>query len=266
MRVHVAPSPASAGPGHALSTFLIDDTLAIDAGALGISWSPVKLAKVRDVFLTHTHIDHVAGLPIFLDTYYGLGPPPVIHGLPATLQSLRDDLFNDRLFPDFVRLSTILPPFLILNEVTPGVPTQRGPFTITPFLVDHPVPTASYLIDDGHTVLAIITDTAAVPDVYARIAAIPRLGAIFLECAFPNEQAQLAQVSKHLTPSLFAEAAAVFPDSVPIYVIHIKPRFYDSVCAELRDAGLLGRCSIAEPGSIIEILPRGSHSQARTAV
>ena len=253
MRVQLAPAPASAGPGHALSTFLIDDTLAIDAGALGSSWTPDALGTVQDVFLTHSHIDHIGGLPVFLDTRYDLGPPPTIHGLSSTLRSLREDLFNDRLFPDFVKLSRIMPPFLMLSEVDPDVPVTVGKYTITPLAVHHTVPTVSYLIDDGEVVLAILTDTAPVRSVFERVAATSRLGAVLLECSFPRGQGPLAAVSKHLTPDQFAEAVGLFPLTVPVYAIHVKPRFYPEIVAELTELGLLNVRGIADPGMVIEV-------------
>lgn len=255
MRVQIAPSPATAGPGHALSTFLIDDEIAIDAGALGMGWPPNALARVHDIFITHSHIDHLAGLAVFLDTVYDLGPPPTIHALSASLRVIREDLFNDRLFPDFVKLSRVLPPFLTLSEVDPEIPIQVGKYTITPVTVHHTVPTVNYLIDDGETVLAILTDTAPVPGVFERVAAIPRLGAVLLECSFPRSQARLADVSKHLTPVQFGEAAGVLPLSVPVYAIHIKPRFYTEVVAELNELDLLNFQGVAEPGDVIEVRP-----------
>ena len=260
MRIQVAPSPAGSGPGHSLSTFLVDDALAIDAGGLGMGWPTERLAQIEHVFLTHSHIDHLAGLAIFLDTIYLLGTPPTIHALHATLQSIREDLFNDRLFPDFVRLSQIIPPFLRLAEVQPDTPVSVGQYTLTPVAVAHPVPTVTYLIDDGELVVAIITDTLPVPAIYDRIAAIPRLAAVFLECAFPQKQAVLAASSGHLTPSQFAEAVRTFPTAVPVYAIHIKPRYYHEVVAELKELNLPNFRGVAEPGKVIRITPRRRRS------
>jgi|YNPBryunderm2012_1023409.scaffolds.fasta_scaffold28763_2 ribonuclease BN (tRNA processing enzyme) len=253
MRIQLAPSPAGAGPGHSLSTFLVDGVLAIDAGGLGMAWPPEQLAKIEHVFITHSHIDHLAGLAIFLDTVYQLGPPPTIHALPATLESMREDLFNDRLFPDFVRLSQNISPFLHLAEVHPDKPVQAGRHTLTAVLMAHPVPTVNYLIDDGDLVVALLTDTLLLPTVFARLAATPRLAAVFLECAFPQTQARLAANSGHLTPAKFAEAARIFPTEIPIYAIHIKPRYYHEVVTELKKLSLPNFRGVAEPGKVIRV-------------
>lgn len=71
MRLHVVTGSANC-PGHPLSCLLIDDRVAVDAGALGWFAPPETQALVQHVLLTHSHIDHTAGLPIFLDNVYGL--------------------------------------------------------------------------------------------------------------------------------------------------------------------------------------------------
>jgi phosphoribosyl 1,2-cyclic phosphodiesterase len=226
----------SAGPtaGHPLTGFLIDGVLAVDAGPLGHALTVDEQAAVTDVLLTHSHIDHVAGLPVFLDTVYRTRPAcPVVHGLPHTLGTLRSDLFNGRLMPDFIDMSRVLPPFLRVKEVTPDRPFMVGKYTITPLAVQHTVPTVGYVIDDGEIAVALLTDTAPVLPVFDRVADTPRLVAVFLECSFPRRMAELAKVTTHLTTEQFLDAAGQFPDHVRKYAVHIKPRFWDEVTAEV---------------------------------
>ena len=85
---------AAPGGGFPLTGVLVNDDLAVDAGPLGHALPVSDLARVRDVLLTHSHLDHVAGLPVFLDAVYGLGPPPAIWGLKATLAAVQSHLFN----------------------------------------------------------------------------------------------------------------------------------------------------------------------------
>ena len=61
----------------------------------------------------------------------------------------------------------------------------------------------------------------------------------------------LAAVSKHLTPAMFAAEARKLARQVPFIAVHIKPRFYDQVVAEL--GGLdLADVQIGEPGATYE--------------
>ena len=233
MRVDfLAAGPA--GVGHALSTFLIDGVLALDAGALGWALAPAELARVRNVLLTHSHIDHVAGLPVFLDTVYGLAAPPAIYAPAATLDSLRRDLFNDRLMPDFIALSAVLPPFLTLHPVPELIPFPVGDYAVTAYPLDHTVPTVAYLVDDGTDAIALVTDTAPVPAVIDAIGAHARLRTLYLEASFPNCEQILADVSRHLTAAQHLELAARLPPGVRVVPVHVKPRFADEVWRELR--------------------------------
>ena len=232
-------STGSPAPGHALTGFLLDGTLAIDAGPLGTFGTLAQQGAVQQVLLTHAHIDHVAGLPILLDTVYCLNStPPTVYGTRDTLEILQRDLFNDRLMPDFIGMSNRMTPFLHLKEIEPNRPFRIGRYSITALPVDHTIPTVAYLIDDQTSTVAIITDTAPIPEVMKPLARWPRLRAVFLECSFPDRLLDLATISKHLTTGTFADMVRYLPATVPVYAIHIKPRLYDEIAAELAELNL----------------------------
>jgi ribonuclease BN (tRNA processing enzyme) len=236
MRVHVCTAPVS--PGHPTTTLVVDGVLAVDAGGLGWFAPPAELARVAHVLLTHTHIDHVAGLPIFLDTVYGLAaPPPTVAATAVTLAALRAHVFNNTIMPDFVELGRHIPPFLVERELTPGTPTRLGRYEVTAHEVTHTVPTVAYVIDDGTDAVAVVTDTAPVPELIARLAATPRLRTVYLESSFPVAEAALAVLTCHLTTVQFLEAAATLESAgVRVVPIHVKPRYAAEITAELRAA------------------------------
>ena len=91
-----------------LSSILVNDTIALDAGCLGLYHSPQEQARVRHVLLSHSHIDHLASLPIFVENAYeGKTDCVHIYGSAAVLDSCQRDLFNDRLqeWEDFYNFS-----------------------------------------------------------------------------------------------------------------------------------------------------------------
>src|SRR5689334_15105484 len=53
-----------------------------------------------DIFLTHTHLDHIFGLTFLLDIMYVCPLKRVtVHALPDKLAALRAHLFSEELFP-----------------------------------------------------------------------------------------------------------------------------------------------------------------------
>ncbi len=229
MRVRVLG--ACPGGGHPLTGVLVNDDLAVDAGPLGHAAPVAELARIRHVLLTHAHIDHVAGLPGFLDAVYGLGPPPAVWATRPTLAAVQAHLFNGTLWPDFVAMSERLAPFLTLHELVPDVAAAVGRYTVTPLALDHTVPTVGYVIDDGTVAAAVVTDTAPVPAVFDRLAKWKRLKLVLLEASFPDHEAPLAAASKHLTVSQFRALAERLPARVTVRAMHVKPRWAAEIAA-----------------------------------
>jgi ribonuclease BN (tRNA processing enzyme) len=239
--VQIRLLPSSAAPDHAavfqyLMSYLINDEIAIDAGAIGLYQTPQEQARVRHVFLSHSHLDHVASLPMFLENVYQGdedGEPVQVYGTAPVLESLQRDLFNDRTWPDFIALSLGGRPFLRLVPIEPDVPVEVAGVRVTPVPVTHVVPTVAFVVEDATAGVAIVSDTGPTEAVWRHLNRLPNLRAVFLEASFPDELAWLADVSQHLTPALFRAEVRKLTARVPLRVIHIKPRHYDRVKRQL---------------------------------
>ena len=253
MRIQILPATVQGTPGHGVTGFIVDGVLAVDAGQLGQFGTCAEQAAIRDVLLTHSHLDHIAGLPTFLDNVYGLADvAPTIHAPEPTLDALRSDLFNGRIWPDFIGMSKAMAPFVEVRACEPNRPFPCGRYTVIAIPLNHNVPTVAYLIDDGRDAVAIVTDTSPVPAVFESLGKWPRLRAVFLECSFPRRLKDLAIASQHLTVADFAAAVALLPPSLPVFAIHIKPRYWDEIGAEVRSLGLKN-VQIGEPGRVIDV-------------
>lgn len=253
MKVMLVPSAPGAATFQFLTTLLVNDVVAIDAGSLGQFGTPTEQGRVRDVFLTHAHMDHVATLPIYLENVSDNSAHcPTVYATEPVLEVVRRDILNDRLFPDFVRLSHDGPPLVRLEPLTLGMPVKVAGLSVTAVAVDHVVPTVGYLVDDGTSEFAFVTDTAPTDAIWDLANACPRLKAVFLELTFPEDQAWLAGVAKHLTPRLFAGELRKVRAGVPVYAIHLKARFRDQILRELADLHL-PNIQVLEPGRVIEI-------------
>jgi len=242
LKITLLPSsPAdSGGDLQYLTTFLIDDAIAIDAGSLGFVRSPTEQRRIRDVFLSHTHIDHIASLPIFLENVYveNSGSAVKVHAGEAVLQSLHSDVFNDRVWPDFFQLSKLGKKFVESAVLTPGTPVTIGRLRITPVPVNHVVPTLGFIVEDDKSAVVFSADTAATEEIWRRANDLPNLKAVFLEVTFPKELTALADLTKHLTPEGFAAEMRKVTRPVPFYAFHLKPRFAAQVLKELEELRL----------------------------
>ena len=250
MKISLLPSSLASNDDCALqylTTFLIDDVLAIDAGSLGFFRTPQEQARIKNVLVSHSHIDHVDSLPTFIDNVCG-GPGVVtLHASEWVLNCLQNDLFNDRVWPDFFRLSRQGDVFLQTAVLTPFVPVQLDGFTVTPVPVDHVVPTLGFLVENATTAVVISSDTGPTEEIWRRANALPNLAGVFLEVTFPNSMAGLAAHSRHHTPCSFGQELRKLRRPVPAFAYHLKALFHAQVVQELHELGL-SNLTIAQPG------------------
>jgi ribonuclease BN (tRNA processing enzyme) len=243
MKIILIPSTtAGGGPEHYQfsSSAVVNDTLAIDAGCLGFFRSAQDQARIKHVLISHTHIDHVASLPIFVENAYEGKPDCVtIHGSADVLDSCQRDLFNDRIWPDFIALSKNNErPFLKLARFDPGQTIELEGLRITAVSLDHVVPTVGFLVEDQHAAVAFVSDTGPTEEIWRVCNRTPNLKGVFLEGCFPNNLEWLAKVSRHLTPAMVAAELKKLTRPARIHIVHIKARFQTQIIAELRGLGL----------------------------
>ena len=232
-----APAPGQTGRQY-LTSFLINETVAVDAGCLGLYRTPEEQARVRHVLLSHSHVDHLASLAAFVDNVYQAGPECVsVHGIDAVLDSLGRDLFNDRLWPDFLHPPAGRPPFLKLARLEAGRPVEVDGLRVTPVPVSHTVPTLGFLVEDGSAAVVFPSDTGPTEEIWQRANAASHLRAVFLEATFPQSMAGLAAVSGHLTTALFAAEVRKVRRPTRFIAVHIRARYHDQVVEELRALG-----------------------------
>lgn len=237
-----------------LTCFVIDDLVAFDAGSLAMGASDLQRRQIRDVILTHAHLDHIAGLPLFIDDLFAtLTSPVIIHSSAEVIDILQRDIFNWDVYPNFSELENDHGKVLKYSRFEAGKTFDVKHLRITPLAVNHKVPTNGFIIGDGTTSIALTGDTAETNGFWPEAESFGRLSAIFIECAFPNEMADLAAISHHLTPKTLVKEIAKFPPGErPIYLINLKPMYRDTIEKEVAELGIPD-LSILEPGRVYHI-------------
>ena len=236
-------------------SFLIDETLLLDAGIVGDKLRIDAQASIRHILLSHLHFDHIKGLPTLADNLSEMeGPPLVVAGLPEVIQGLRDHLFNNEVYPDFFRIPTLDHPVLTAQPLTCGKPYDAGKFMCTPIPVNHTVPTVGFIVEDSATAIIYSGDTFVTDRLWEVARGHGLLKGVFLECSYPNGLEDLALRSKHLTPTLFEkELAKLSRPDVKVYAYHLKPIYKEKIYEELMKLNLPNLVCVEE-GQTIEVL------------
>jgi len=229
--------------------FVIDGCVAFDAGSLASSVNEDERDNIRDVVLTHAHLDHIAGLPLFIDDLFQTLTEPVrVHAEGSVIDALEEHIFNWSVYPRFSELTNRFGRVIEYREFNQGEQFDVRHLKVRAAAVNHKVPTSGFIISDASATIAITGDTAEMDDFWNEVNSVERLAGLFIECALPNELLELASVSHHLTPEKLARELTKFErNDAPIYVINIKPAYREAVVSQIDSFGI-GRIEILEAG------------------
>ncbi len=215
--------------------FLINETVLVDAGTVGSVLSLGEQRRLRHVLVSHLHFDHIQGLPTLADSWFDHDARPVtIVSLADVLKGLQSHIFNGEVYPDFMQLPSPDHPVFRLQAVEPGATVSCGDLRVTGIPVNHQVPTLGFIIDDGQSAMVCSGDTYSTDELWKAAGRVRTLKAAFIEASFPNAMADVARVSKHLTPALLhREFEKIGRPEVRAYAYHLKPRYRDTLTREL---------------------------------
>ncbi len=231
---------------HARTTsFLVDERILIDAGTGVGDLTVADMLRVEHIFLTHSHLDHVAALPLMIDTVAGgLQRPLVVHALPETIAALRAHIFNGTIWPDFSVIPSPEQPFLRFEPLAVGDVVSVCGHRVEALPAQHTVPAVGYAVDTPAGQWVFTGDTCRNPAFWERINRMP-LAMLVIETAFSEREQALALHSQHLCPSLLAGELSWLdrtrhPD-LPIGITHTKPAEHALIEQEVAALGLAQR-------------------------
>lgn len=225
MKLRVLGCSGGIGGWHQRTTsLLVDHDILIDAGTGVGDLSIPELAVIDHVFITHTHLDHIAHLPLMIDTVADRRQKPLtVYGTPAVLTILRNHIFNWSIWPDFSEVPTPEQPFLRYQALIPGETLTLGGRHISPLTVDHSVPAVGYRLDSGAASLVFSGDTGPCPAFWRAVNQMDNLRYLIVECAFSNRERKLAEVSRHFCPDMLRAELRHLERACEIYITHLKP-------------------------------------------
>ena len=257
MKIQLLPSTfdeqGRATPEQRLTCFLIDDRVTVDAGSIGIALSDDQRGTVRDVIVTHPHMDHIASLPIFIDDLFGFLEEPIrVHATEEVIETLERDIFNWVVYPRFSELSNEHGPVMKYVPFRAGEEFRVAHLKVTAVPVNHIVPTVGLIVSDDKTTVAFSSDTYETQEFWELVNRTAHIDALLIEASFPNDMDKLAEVSRHFTPALLKkELNKLNHNGLDILAVHLKPAYRDTVVSELK-ALKIPRLSVMKPGRVYE--------------
>jgi len=241
--------------GFGTSSFYLDAKNVIDAGNL-LETLEQESVEIENIYLTHSHLDHISDLAYVLDNYYSKRKKTLnVIGLPATIMALKKHFFNNVIWPDFSVIAMNGSDEMTLNYIELELDkkyTIDENSSIEAFKTDHTVPSCGYIYTKNETSILITADTYSLDNVIEILDERADIKSAVIECSFPSSLESLAKESKHLTPKLlFSKLEALKRVNLSLYINHIKPSFMDTMISEIDEYRGKWEPKILKDGEIV---------------
>jgi ribonuclease BN (tRNA processing enzyme) len=238
-----------------LSSLVIDEVLALDAGGLSSGLSSQDQQKLKAILLTHYHYDHIRDIPA-IGMNFSVWGTIEIYSTPPVFEALSSHLVNGKLYPNFLEWPTERPAIKFI-AIEPHRPIQIGEYNVLALPVSHSVPTVGYQVasPDGKKVFYTGDTGVGLSACWEHVS--PDL--LVTEVSMPQMLEERAREIGHLTPQLlrselqqFLKLKGYLP---PIIIIHINPYLEKETERELAEVaqGLEATITLGREGMRIHL-------------
>lgn len=234
------------------TSFLLDHDVLVDAGTGVGDLTLNELARIDHVLLTHSHLDHIAALPLMVDAAANRRSKPLqVHALQATIDALKAHIFNDIIWPDFSRIPTPAAPYISFHPLVLGQILLLAGKQVEVLPAVHTVPAVGYAVAKNKGYWVFTGDTAHNPALWARLNQLD-VSLLVIETAFSERECDLAKRSAHLSPLVLAgELDCIEPGKTyPIYITHTKPAETELIMTQVQRLDQTSRPGLRAPHDI----------------
>jgi len=236
MKIHILGGHGGMADGYSMTSFLVDDDLLVDAGAVAAKLTIDDQKKINHILISHCHLDHIKDLAFLSDNCFGLKEKPIeVYTHQTVKDIIKKHLLNNIIWPDFTCLPTIEDPTIRINAVKEEVEFTVGKYKITPVKVNHVYDAMGFIISDSFSSILFTLDTGPTDRIWELAKSIKNLKAIFTEVSFPNSLLNVALASQHHTPRTLQDELAKMPKEIPVILTHLKPNYRDEIMKEIRE-------------------------------
>lgn len=224
MKLRVLGCSGGIGGNLRTTSFLLDHDVLIDAGTGVSELSLSELKEIDHIFVTHSHLDHIACLPLLIDSVGFMRDRPLtLYATAETLDILKQHIFNWKVWPDFSQIPNVDQPYLRFQAISLSETITLDERMITAIPALHTVPAVGFHLDSGRASLVFSGDTTSNDALWEVVNKIENLRYLIVETAFSDSERELAILSKHLCPSMLAEELLKFRGDAEIHITHLKP-------------------------------------------
>ena len=255
MDINVLGCSGGIAAGLRTTSLRIDADTLIDCGTGVGDMSLEQLSRVRHVFLTHSHLDHITGLPLLLDSIFDclIDEPLTLYCLQETYDVLMEHIFNWKVWPNFFCIPNDDNPVIRFHPMMPGESVVINNRTITMVEVIHTVPAVAYVVQSQGKAFAFTGDTAKAPKLWKALNEIEQLDALIVECSFAEYRENIAQMAMHYSPKSLAHDLAELRHDPVIYISHMQPGQEELIMTEIHSVMPGRKIKSMSSGQIISL-------------
>lgn len=238
-----------------LVSFVIDEQLVIEAGSLTSELTFAEQTKIKWIFISHGHYDHITTIPTL--AFNNINQLTKIYSTARTLEVI-SRLIDGVVYPEFTSDDSYLGKATIqLVTIEPYVTQQIDGYEITAVPVNHPLQAMGFeIISSKGGRLFYSGDTGAgLSNVWEKIS--PQV--LIIDVTFPNRLKNMAEDANHLCPEMLMEELISFnriKGYLPkVITIHMSPQLEAEITEEIAEVSrrLEIPISIAREGQEINL-------------
>ena len=255
MKIKVLGCSGAEFPDHRPPSFLLNHNILFDTGSLTNVLDLKAQLKIDHIFITHTHLDHIMGIPFLADNivFRKTWHQVEVHSISPVIRAIKKNLLDGSIWPDFTVIPKPHQGVLSLVEMKPGQSVKIGAYTVTPYSVTHSVPATGYLVEDNKKKRFFYTGDTGPTDATWKAIGEKKIHGLLIEASFPNRMEDIAIKTGHLTPRLLQkELAKIRQTPEKIFVTHIKTQYFKTIKTELHRLKIKN-LKLLKDGDIIEI-------------
>lgn len=270
-KIQILGAYGSRSHGNYTTCLHVSNHTVIDAGNLLNNFT-THGTRIDNIFLTHSHLDHIIDIPFFVDmTLSSRDTPLTIYGLPNTLEAFKKHIFNWKIWPNFEEIAASQEEFakIIFQPLEPDIAIAVDDIIITPFLANHTVDSLGYMVTNSNNHAFIFSgDTTSNPKMWDMINENKNITTLIADVSFPTSLQDLANSSKHYSPkSFYQDMQNLKRDNLTFYISHLKEPYAKEIEKEMKQLEFRAKYGGSlNDGDYIDInkATKSSHATHRT--